>query len=129
MIVDKVVVFSLGVLALLSLNGCTQGNSAPLNSTTTSSSTLAPLLIKTIGSSSTIGLLALLEKAYSTSHENTQLTQMKPGQSESIIEGIKLKVVDVGTISKAAAKVKESNSTLNAREIVQDLLLVATIRV
>jgi phosphate transport system substrate-binding protein len=120
MTVQKLVVFSIGALMLLPLGSCTQTNSAQLNSPTA-----APVSIKVGGSTSTVGLLTLLETNYSQSHKNVKITQLKPGQSESIIEGIKLGVVDVGTISKAALKKETHSSILNSREIVQDLLLVA----
>jgi phosphate transport system substrate-binding protein len=121
MTAQKLVIFSMSALMLLPLSSCTQTDSAQLNSTTS-----APVSIKVGGSSSTVGLLTLLETNYSPSHKNVKITQLKPGQSESIIEGIKLGVVDVGTISKAALKKETNNSTLNSREIVRDLLLVAT---
>jgi phosphate transport system substrate-binding protein len=121
MTVQKLVIFSIGLLMLLPLCSCTQSNSTQLNSTTST-----PVAIKVGGSSSTVGLLNILETNYSASHKNVKITQLKPGQSESIIEGIKLKVVDVGTISKSALKVGKNDSLLNSREIVQDLLLVAT---
>jgi phosphate transport system substrate-binding protein len=119
--VQKLVIFSIGALMLLPLSSCTQTESAQLNPTTS-----APVTIKIGGSSSTAGLLTLLETNYSATNKNVKITQLKPGQSESIIEGIKLKVVDVGTIAKSALKVGKNDSILNSREIVQDLLLVAT---
>lgn len=106
---------------LLPLASCTQTNSATLNSTTS-----APASIKVGGSTSTAGLLTLLETNYSASNKDIKVAQLKAGQSESIIEGIKLKVVDVGTISKSALKVAKNDPILNSREIVHDLLLVAT---
>jgi phosphate transport system substrate-binding protein len=117
----KLIVWSIGSLMLLSLASCSQTNSAQLNSTTS-----APAPIKVGGSTSTVGLLSLLESNYVASNKDFQVTQLKPGQSESIIEGIKLKVVDVGTISKSALKVAKNDPILNSREIVHDLLLVAT---
>jgi phosphate transport system substrate-binding protein len=121
MTAQKLVIFSMSALMLLPLSSCTQTDSAQSNSTTS-----APVSIKVGGSTSTVGLLTLLETNYSPSHKNVKITQLKPGQSESIIEGIKLGVVDVGTISKAALKKETHSSILNSREIVQDLLLVAT---
>jgi phosphate transport system substrate-binding protein len=121
MTVQKLVVFSIGALMLLPLSSCTQTNSAQLSLPNSS-----PVSIKVGGSTSTVGLLTLLETNYSLSHKNVKITQLKPGQSESIVEGIKLGVVDVGTISKAALKKETHSSMLNSREIVQDLLLVAT---
>ncbi len=121
---QKLVVLSVSVMMmmlLLPLSSCTQTNSAPQNLTTT-----APASIKVGGSSSTVGLLTLLATNYSASNKNVTIDQLKPGQSESIIEGIKLKVVDVGTIAKSALKVVKNDSILNFREIVRDLLLVAT---
>jgi phosphate transport system substrate-binding protein len=119
MAVQKLVVFSMSTLMLLLLSSCTQTDSAQ-NSTTS-----APAAMKIGGSSSTVGLLTLLETNYSAKNKNVKITQLKPGQSESIIEGIKLKVVDVGTIAKSP-KVAKNDSILNTREIVHDLLLVAT---
>ncbi|WP_310430293.1 substrate-binding domain-containing protein [Chamaesiphon sp. VAR_48_metabat_135_sub] len=120
MTAQKLIVFSIGALMLLPLASCTQTNSAQLTATTST-----PVSIKIGGSSSTVGLLTLLETNYSAINKNVKITQIKPGQSESIIEGIKLKVVDVGTIAKSA-KVGKNDSILNSREIVHDLLLVAT---
>jgi phosphate transport system substrate-binding protein len=121
MTIQKLAVVFVSALMLLPLTSCTQTNSAQLNS-----STSAPASIKVGGSSSTVGLLTLLKTNYLANNKNVQITQLKPGQSESIIEGIKLKVVDVGTIAKAAVKVGKNDSILNSREIVRDLLLVAT---
>jgi phosphate transport system substrate-binding protein len=121
MAVLKLVMFSLSVLTLLPLASCTKTSSGSPISTISASN-----FIKIGGSSSTVGLLSLLEAGYSTNNKNTKITQLNPGQSESIIEGIKLRVVDAGTISKAALKKEANNSVLNSREIVQDLLLVAT---
>jgi phosphate transport system substrate-binding protein len=121
MAVQKLIVCSISALMLLPLSSCTQSNSASPNSTTST-----PVSMKIGGSSSTVGLLTLLETNYSASNKNVNITQLKPGQSESIIEGIKLKVVDVGTIAKSAVTVGTNDSILNSREIVQDLLLVAT---
>jgi phosphate transport system substrate-binding protein len=121
MTAQKSVTFSISALMLLSLASCTQSNSAQLNSPTSN-----PVSIKVGGSTSTVGLLSILETNYSPSDKNVKITQLKPGQSESIIEGIKLGVVDMGTISKAALKKETDRSILNSREIVQDLLLVAT---
>jgi phosphate transport system substrate-binding protein len=121
MTVQKLIVFSIGTLMLLPLSSCTQSNSAAPNLTTT-----APAVIKVGGSSSSIGLLTILATNYSASNKNVTIDQLKPGQSESIIEGIKLKVVDVGLISKPALKVGRNDSLLNSSEIVRDLLLVAT---
>jgi phosphate transport system substrate-binding protein len=121
MTTQKLVVFSISALMSLPLISCTPTDSAQLNSTTST-----PVLIKVGSSSSTAGLLTLLETNYSPSHANVKITQLKPVQSESIIEGIKLGVVDIGTISKAALKKETTNNSLNSREIVQDLLLVAT---
>jgi phosphate transport system substrate-binding protein len=121
MTAQTLVIWSFGALMLLSLGSCTQTNSAHLNSTTS-----APVSIKVGGSTSTAGLLALLETNYLKSNRDFKVTQLKAGQSESIIEGIKLKVVDVGTISKATLKIDKNDPILNSREIVHDLLLVAT---
>ena len=121
MTAQKLVIFSIGALMLLPLTSCTQTDSAQLNSKTPT-----PASIKVGGSSSTAGLLTLLETNYTAINKNVKITQLKPGQSESIIEGIKLKVVDVGTIAKSALKVGKNDSILNSREIVRDLLLVAT---
>ncbi len=120
MTVQKLVIFSISALMLLPLGSCTQSNSAQLNSTTAT-----PAAMKIGGSSSTAGLLTLLKTNYSAINKNVEITQLKPGQSESIIEGIKLKVVDVGTIAKSA-QVGKNDNLLNSREIVRDLLLVAT---
>jgi phosphate transport system substrate-binding protein len=121
MTAQKLVIFSIGVPILLLLASCTQTDNAQLNSPTAT-----PVAIKVGGSSSTVGLLSLLETNYSGSHKNFKIVQLKAGQSESIIEGIKLKVVDVGTISKSALKEAKNHPILNSREIVRDLLLVAT---
>jgi phosphate transport system substrate-binding protein len=119
-------VLALGTIALCTLPSCT----AP----TPPSATIAPApaaspsqaSIKIGGSSSTANLLSLLENKFTPTAPNIKITQLEPGQSESIIEGIKLKVVDVGGISKSALEVKKKDKALEAREIAQDLLLVAT---
>ncbi len=118
---QKLVIWSIGALMLLPIGSCTQTDNAQQNSTTS-----IPALIKIGGSSSTVDLLNLIETNYSETNKNVKISQLKPGQSESIIEGVKLKVVDVGTVSKSALKGGKNDSSLNAREIVRDLLLVAT---
>ncbi len=123
MAMQKLIVFSLSALMLLPLSSCTQIHSADLNSTTTAP---APASIKVGGSSSTTELLTLLATNYSAINKNITIDQLKPGQSESIIEGIKLKVVDVGTIAQTSSKVEQDQSILNTREIGEDLLIVAT---
>jgi phosphate transport system substrate-binding protein len=119
---QKLVVFSVSLLMLLPLSSCTQTNSALQNPTTT----MARSSIKVGGSSSTTELLTLLINKYSEVDKDISITQLKPGQSESIIEGIKLKVVDVGTISQSSSKVEQAKGFLNIREIGRDLLIVAT---
>jgi hypothetical protein len=47
-----------------------------------------------------VNLLNILISSYTNTAKTVKITQLEPGQSENIIEGIKLKVVDVGAISK-----------------------------
>jgi phosphate transport system substrate-binding protein len=83
-------------------------------------------VIKIGGSTSTVNLLNLLEREFTATAPDVKIKQLEPGQSESVIEGIKLRVVDLGAISKSALKVGKNDQDLASREVAQDLLMVAT---
>ena len=122
---QNLVISALSVIALLSLPSCT---TSTITSTTTAPANVATSTqtsIKVGGSSSTLGLVKVLQTNYEASSKNAKITQLEPGQSENIIDGIKQKLVDLGAISKTL-KPEENDGNLESREIAHDALLVAT---
>ena len=122
---QNLVISALSAIVLLSLPSCT---TSTITSTTTAPANVATqpqTSIKVGGSSSTLGLIKVLQANYETTTKNVKITQLEPGQSENIIDGIKQKVVDLGAISKTL-KPEENNGSLESREVAHDALLVAT---
>jgi phosphate transport system substrate-binding protein len=122
---QKLVVLTLSAIALQGLSSCTPETIAPKPTAPTTVATQTQASIKVGGSSSTVNLLNVLITSYASNAQAAKITQLEPGQSENIIEGIKLKIVDFGAISKAL-KPEENDGTLEVREFVQDALVVAT---
>lgn len=122
---QKLVILTLSAIALQGLSSCTPETIAPKPTTTTTAATQTQASIKVGGSSSTVNLQNILIASYTNTAKTVKITQLEPGQSENIIERIKLKVVDVGAISKAL-KPKENGGTLEVREVAKDALVVAT---
>jgi phosphate transport system substrate-binding protein len=126
----NLVILVLGAATLVGLPSCTVQTSFSKTSATAdpASSTQASTqtIIRIGGSTSTVNLLNLLERNFTSTVQDVGITQLEPGQSESILEGIRLRVVDLGAISKSALKVGKNDKDLESREIAQDLLTVAT---
>jgi phosphate transport system substrate-binding protein len=122
---QRLLILTLSAIALQGLSSCTPETIAPKPTTTTTAATQTQASIKVGGSSSAVNLLNVLIASYTSTTKTVKITQLEPGQSENIIDGIKLKVVDVGAISKAL-KPKENDGTLEVREVAQDALVVAT---
>jgi phosphate transport system substrate-binding protein len=122
---QRLFILTLSVIVLQGLASCTPKTIAPKTTTTTTAATQTQSSIKVGGSSSTVNLLNVLIASYTSTQKTIKITQLEPGQSENIIDGIKLKVVDIGAISKAL-KPKENDGTLEVREVAQDALVVAT---
>jgi phosphate transport system substrate-binding protein len=122
---QKLVVLTLNAIALQGLASCNPETITPRATTDPSVETQPQASIKVGGSSSTVNLLNVLITSYKSNAQAVKITQLEPEQSENIIDGIKLKVVDIGAISKAL-KPKENDGTLEVREVAQDALVVAT---
>jgi phosphate transport system substrate-binding protein len=121
----KLVILTVSAIALQGLASCTPETVAPKSTATTTAATQTQASIKVGGSSSTVNLLNVLITSYESTAKTVKVTQLDPGQSENIINAIKLKVVDIGAISKAL-KPAENDGTLQVREFAQDALVVAT---
>ncbi len=122
---QSLVILALSAIALLALPSCTTSGSAPVPTATPNVATSTQASIKVGGSSSTLGLIKVLQDYYESSVKNVKITQLEPGQSENIIDGIKQKLVDLGAISKTL-KPEENDGSLESREVAHDALLVAT---
>ncbi|TAG86682.1 MAG: phosphate ABC transporter substrate-binding protein [Oscillatoriales cyanobacterium] len=122
---QNLVILALSAIALLGLPSCTTSSSAPTTTTPTTVATLTQTSIKIGASSSTLGLTKVLQTNYEATAKNAKITQLEPGQSENIIDGIKQRVVDLGAISKTL-KPEENDGSLESREVAHDALLVAT---
>ena len=124
----RLTILALGSIALLSLPSCstpptpTQGST---DSTATAQRDAQTDVIKIGGSSSAISLLKTLADEYQPMAKNTKIEMLDPGQSETVIAGVKQKIMDVGSISKTL-KPEENDGTLEIREVAHDGLLVAT---
>ncbi|MEG4058697.1 MULTISPECIES: substrate-binding domain-containing protein [unclassified Microcoleus] len=117
---------ALTAIALLGLPSCsTTTSSATTTTAPTTAATQTQTSIKVGGSSSTLGVIKVLQTNYEATAKNVKITQLEPGQSENIIDGIKQTLVDLGVISKKL-KPEENDGTLESSEVVHDALLVAT---
>ncbi len=122
---QNLVILALSAIALLGLPGCTTSISSPTPTAPKTVATATQTSIKIGASSSTLGLTKVLQANYEATAKNAKITQLEPGQSENIIDGIKQRVVDLGAISKTL-KPEENDGSLESREVVHDALLVAT---
>ncbi len=122
---QNLVILALSAIALLGLPSCTTSSSAPTPTAPQTVATPTQTSIKVGGSSSTLGLIKVLQTNYEATGKNVKITQLEPGQSENIIDGIKQRVVDLGAISKTL-KPEENDGSLESREVAHDALLVAT---
>ena len=122
---QNLVILALSAIALLGLPGCTPSISSPTPTAPKTVATATQTSIKIGASSSTLGLTKVLQANYEATAKNAKITQLEPGQSENIIDGIKQRVVDLGAISKTL-KPEENDGSLESREVVHDALLVAT---
>lgn len=122
---QNLVILALSTIALLGLPSCTTSSSAPAPTAPQTVATSTQASIKVGGSSSTFGLIKVLQTNYEATAKNVKITKLEPGQSENIIDGIKQRVVDLGAISKTL-KPEENDGSLESREVAHDALLVAT---
>ncbi len=123
---QNLLTLALTAIALLGLPSCmTTSSSAPTTTAAKTVATPTQTSIKVGGSSSTLGLIKVLQTNYEATAKNVKITQLEPGQSENIIDGIKQRVVDLGAISKTL-KPEENDGSLESREVAHDALLVAT---
>jgi phosphate transport system substrate-binding protein len=122
---QNLVTLALSAIALLGLPSCTTSSSVPAPTAPQSVATSTETSIKLGASSSTLGVMKVLQTNYEATAKNVKITHLEPGQSENIIDGIKQRVVDLGAISKTL-KPEENDGSLESREVAQDALLVAT---
>lgn len=122
---QNIVILALSAIALLGLPSCTTSSSTPAPTGPDTVATPTQTSIKVGGSSSTLGLIKVLQTNYEAAIKNVKITPLEPGQSENIIDGIKQRVVDLGAISKTL-KPEENDGSLESREVAHDALLVAT---
>ncbi|MEG4446676.1 substrate-binding domain-containing protein [Microcoleus sp. AT9_B5] len=122
----NLVTLALSAIVLLGLPSCSKTTS--IATTTTAPTTAAAetqTSLKVGASSSTLGLMKVLQTNYEATAKNVKITQLEPGQSENIIDGIKQTLVDLGAISRTL-KPEENDGTLESRDVAHDALLVAT---
>ena len=122
---QNLLTLALSAIALLGLPSCTTSSSTRAPTAPQTVATPTQTSIKVGGSSSTLGLIKVLQTNYEATAKNVKITQLEAGQSENIIDGIKQRVVDLGAISKAL-KPEENDGSLESREVANDALLVAT---
>jgi phosphate transport system substrate-binding protein len=122
---QNILTLTLSAIPLLGLPNCTNSSSAPTTTAAPNVATPTQTSIKVGGSSSTLDLIKLLETNYLATTKNVKITQLEPGQSENIIDGIKQRLVDLGAITKTI-KPEEKYGSLESREIAHDALVVAT---
>jgi phosphate transport system substrate-binding protein len=112
-------------MALLGISGCTPEATPPnATSSSTAGETKAKGSIKVGGSSSSANLINALAIDYESTSKIYKVSQLEPGQSENIIEGVKQKIVDCGVLSRIL-KPSENDGSLVSREIAQDAIIVA----
>ena len=122
----NLVTVALSAIVLLGLPSCsTTTSSATTTTAPTTAATQTQTSIKVGASSSTLGLMKVLQTNYEASAKNVKITNLEPGQSENIIDGVKQTLVDVGAISRTL-KPEENDGTLESRDVAHDALLVAT---
>ncbi|MEG4089970.1 substrate-binding domain-containing protein [Microcoleus sp. Pol12B4] len=123
---QNLLTLALTAIALLGLPSCsTTTSSATTTKAPTTAATQIQSSIKVGVSSSTLGLMKVLQTNYEATAKNVKITNLEPGQSENIIDGVKQTVVDVGPISRTL-KPEENDGTLESRDVAHDALLVAT---
>jgi phosphate transport system substrate-binding protein len=119
-LVSVLLQFCLG-FALVNLIAC---NSTP-NLSASNVTAAAEQKITVVGSSSSAGALNLLSAAYEAKVKTVKTTFLPNSQSSSNITAVKNQLVDIGG-SSHMPKPEEKSDQIQAREIAQDLLVVAT---
>ncbi len=121
--------FTVAAIALLGLSSCSMTSTPPGTGSQTaeasSTQNSSKGLIKIGGSSSAFSLLKTLSSEYESTAKNTKIETLEPGQSESVIAGVKQKLIDIGAIAKTL-KPEENDGSLESKEIAHDGLVVAT---
>ncbi|MCC3505615.1 MAG: substrate-binding domain-containing protein [Microcoleus sp. PH2017_19_SFW_U_A] len=121
----NLLILTLGAIALFGLPSCSTNASTSTATTVATAAAPTDASLKIGGSSSTIGVIQTLATNYESTSQNTKITQLEPGQSETVIAGVKQQLIDIGAISKTL-KPEENDGTLEFREVAHDALLVAT---
>jgi phosphate transport system substrate-binding protein len=119
------IIYAFSAIVLIHLSSCSTAPSTPSAPSEKTAASSVQSSIKAGSSSSTVDFLKTLKAAYTTTTPGSAITLLEPGQSETIVAGIKQGIVDVGAISKAL-KPEENDGTLEFREVAHDALLVAT---
>lgn len=121
----NLLILTLGTIALFGLPSCSTNASTPADTNVATAVVPTNTSIKIGGSSSAVGVIQTLATNYESTSQNTKITQLEPGQSETAIAGVKQQLIDIGVLSKTL-KPEENDGTLEFRDIAQDALLVAT---
>ncbi|ELS33604.1 MULTISPECIES: substrate-binding domain-containing protein [Pseudanabaena] len=116
------------LMTVLSTYSCSVSNSNPTSSVSMDSPTNSQkqTVVKFAASSSTVKILTLLAKAYKAKYPDAKVELISTNsQSEGAIAALKNDIVDVvGSSHKLTPE--EDNGKIQYREVVQDLLTVAT---
>ncbi|MEH2034964.1 substrate-binding domain-containing protein [Nostoc sp.] len=95
------------------------------NQVTNQADSQAQKIIKIGGSSSTVTVLKLLAQAYQSQNKTVKIEFISNSQSEGAIAALKNDIIDIAG-SSHKLKPEEDNGKIQYRELVQDLLVVAT---
>jgi phosphate transport system substrate-binding protein len=115
-------------IALLCLTACSASSSNSGTASAPASSSVTPQANQTIkiaSSSSATAMLKVLATAYESKTPGVKVEFLPASQSEGAIESVKTNLVDIGAASRSL-KPEEDNGQIQYREVVQDLLLIAT---
>ncbi|MFM9263807.1 substrate-binding domain-containing protein [Tychonema sp. BBK16] len=123
---QNLVILALSAIALLGLPSCkTTSDSVPTTIVPKTVAKSTETSIKLGASSSTLGLIKVLQTNYEATAKNVKITQLEPGKSENIIDGIKVRLVDIAAISQIL-KPGDNDGNLESLEVAHDALVVAT---
>src|SRR6476620_2778720 len=121
---QNLLTLALTAIALVGLPSCSTTTSTATTTTApTTAATQTQSSIKVGASNSTLGLMKVLQTNYEATTKNVKITNLEPGQSENIIDGVKQTLVDVGAISRTL-KPEENDGTLESRDVAHDALIV-----
>ncbi|MHC5598512.1 MAG: substrate-binding domain-containing protein [Nostoc sp.] len=119
-IIIGIIFFGLGSCTSVKSTDLTNPNQVP-----SQADSQAQKIIKIGGSSSTVTVLKLLAQAYQSQNKNVKIEFISPSQSEGAIAALKNDIIDIAG-SSHQLKPEEDNGKIKYRELVKDLLVVAT---